>query len=68
MHRQRAVAVPGRYQYVKWWKCVLVISGCGSPAAEVGAESVLLVVPTTIDKTPAVFMVLVYVVACTVAA
>jgi hypothetical protein len=59
------VAVPGRYQYLKWWKLALVILGVWFAAAEVGL-SLFYWWYHTIDKTPAVFMVLVYVVACTV--
>ncbi|BAX90844.1 hypothetical protein [Mycobacterium shigaense] len=59
------VAVPGRYQYLKWWKLVLVILGVWIGAAEVGL-SLFYWWYHTIDKTPAVFMVLVYVVACAV--
>lgn len=59
------VSVPGRYQYLKWWKLVLVILGVWIAAAEVGL-SLFYWWYHTIDKTAAVFMVLVYVVACTV--
>lgn len=61
------VAVPGRYQYLKWWKLVLVILGVWIAAAEVGL-SLFYWWYHTIDKTATVFMVLVYVVACVVAA
>ncbi|WP_077086472.1 hypothetical protein [Mycobacterium rhizamassiliense] len=60
------VAVPGRYQYLKWWKLVLVILGVWLAAAEVGL-SLFYWWYHTIDKTAAVFMVLVYVVVCVVA-
>jgi hypothetical protein len=59
------VAVPGRYQYLKWWKLALVILGVWIAAAEVGL-SLFYWWYHTIDKTAAVFMVLVYVVACAV--
>ena len=59
------VTVPGRYQYLKWWKLVLVILGVWIAAAEVGL-SLFYWWYHTIDKTAAVFMVLVYVVACAV--
>jgi hypothetical protein len=61
----QSVTVPGRYQYLKWWKLVLVIFGVWAATAEVGL-SLFYWWYHTIDKTPAVFMVLVYVVACTV--
>jgi hypothetical protein len=60
------VTVPGRYQYVKWWKLLLVILGVWFAAAEVGL-SLFYWWYHTADKTAAVYMVLVYVVACTVA-
>lgn len=59
------VTVPGRYQYLKWWKLILVILGVWAATAEVGL-SLFYWWYHTIDKTPAVFMALVYVVACTV--
>ncbi len=60
------VAVPGRYQYVKWWKLLLVIFGAWFAAAEVGL-SLFYWWYHTIDKTAAGYVVLVYIVACTVA-
>jgi hypothetical protein len=60
------VTVPGRYQYLKWWKLVLVMVGVWIGAAEVGL-SLFYWWFHTIDKTGPVFMVLVYVVTCTVA-
>ena len=60
------VTFPGRYQYLKWWKLVLVILGVWIGAAEVGL-SLFYWWYHTIDKTAAVFMVLVYVVVCAVA-
>jgi hypothetical protein len=62
----QSVTVPGRYLYLKWWKLALVILGVWVAAAEVGL-SLFYWWYHTIDKTPAVFTVLVYVVACTVA-
>ena len=61
-----SVTVPGRYLYLKWWKLALMILGVWVVAAEVGL-SLFYWWYHTVDKTPAVFMVLVYVVACTVA-
>ena len=60
------VAVPGRYQYVKWWKLLLVILGVWFGAAEVGL-SLFYWWFHTIDKTAAVYVVLVYIVVCSVA-
>jgi len=62
----QSVTVPGRYFYLKWWKLVLVLLGVWVVAAEVGL-SLFYWWYHTIDKTPAVFAVLVYVVACAVA-
>jgi hypothetical protein len=61
----QSVTVPGRYQYLKWWKLVLVLLGVWAATAEVGL-SLFYWWYHTLDKTPAVFMALVYVVACTV--
>lgn len=61
------VVVPGRYQYVKWWKLLLVLVGVWVGAAEVGL-SLFYWWYHTIDKTLVVFVVLVYVVACVVVA
>jgi hypothetical protein len=61
----QSVTVPGRYQYLKWWKLVLVILGVWIATGEVGL-SLFYWWYHTIDKTPAVFMVLVYVVVCAV--
>ena len=61
-----SVTVPGRYQYLKWWKLALVILGVWIAAAEVGL-SLFYWWFHTADKTAAAFMVLVYVVACVVA-
>ena len=60
------VAVPGRYQYMQWWKLLLVLLGVWFAAAEVGL-SLFYWWYHTVDKTAAVYMVLVYVVACVVA-
>jgi hypothetical protein len=62
------IAVPGRYHYVKWWQFVLVLLAVWVPAAAIGAG---LYYWWTHDhsthKTLVVFVVLVYVVVCTVA-
>jgi hypothetical protein len=62
----QSVTVPGRYQYLKWWKLALVILGVWIATGEIGL-SLSYWWYHTIDKTPAVFMVLVYVVVCVVA-
>ncbi|MGE2817043.1 hypothetical protein ACQI5H_18140 [Mycobacterium heidelbergense] len=59
------VAVPGRYHYLKWWQLVLVLLGVWAVAAVVGL-GLFYWWYHTIDKAPAVFAVLVYVVACVV--
>lgn len=61
----QSVTVPGRYFYLKWWKLALVVLGVWVVAGEVGLD-LFYWWYHTIDKTPAVFVVLVYVVACTV--
>jgi hypothetical protein len=63
----QSVTVPGRYQYLKWWKLVLVILGVWIATGEIGL-SLFYWWYHTIDKTPAVFMVLVYVVVSVVGA
>lgn len=57
------VSVPGRYQYVKWWKLLLVIFAAWVPAALIGL-GLFYWWFNTLDKTAPVFVVLVYVVAC----
>jgi hypothetical protein len=59
------VAVPGRYYFLKWWKLVLVIAAVWVVAAAIGF-GLFYWWYHSIDKTPAVFVVLVYVVVCTV--
>ncbi|OBI65237.1 hypothetical protein [Mycobacterium sp. E796] len=59
------VAVPGRYQYLRWWHLVLVLLGAWIVAGMVGL-GLFYWWYHSIDKTPAVFTVLVYVVACAV--
>ncbi|MCV7031296.1 hypothetical protein AWC25_06515 [Mycobacterium sherrisii] len=63
----QSVSVPGRYQYLKWWKLALVILGTWAVTAEVGL-SLFYWWYHTIDKAAPVFMTLVYVVACVVGA
>ncbi|ORX07008.1 hypothetical protein [Mycolicibacillus trivialis] len=62
----RSVVVPGQYSYLKWWKLVLVFAAVWLPAMAIGLGLYYWWVDL-IDKTPAVFVTLVYVVACTVA-
>jgi hypothetical protein len=61
----QSVTVPGIYVYLKWWKLVLVLVGVWIAVAEVGL-GLFYWWYHAIDKTPAVFVVLVYVVACAV--
>lgn len=63
----QSVTVPGRYLYVKWWKLLLVILGVWFLAAEVGL-GLFYWWFHAVDKTAVVYVVLVYVVACTVGA
>ena len=62
------IAVPGRYHYVKWWQFITMLLAVWVPAAAIGAG---LFYWWTQDhskhKTAVVFVVLVYVVVCTVA-
>jgi hypothetical protein len=62
-----SVTLPGRYQHLKWWKLVLVLLGVWFAAAEVGLSLFYWWYHAS-DKTAAVFVVLVYVVACVVGA
>lgn len=59
------VTVPGRYLFLKWWKLVLVLLGVWIVAVPVGL-ALFWWWYHSVDKTPAVFAVLVYVVACAV--
>ena len=61
----QSVTVPGRYFYLKWWKLVLVIAGVWIVAAPIGL-GLFYWWYHSLDKTPALFVVLVYVVVCTV--
>ena len=60
------VTVPGRYQYLKWWKLILVLLGVWFAAVEIGLSLFYWWYHTS-DKTAAAFMALVYVVTCAVA-
>lgn len=59
------INVPGRYLYLKWWKLALVLLGVWSAAAVIGVGLFSWWYHSA-DKTAASFVVLVYVVACTV--
>jgi hypothetical protein len=59
------VTVPGRYQYLRWWHLVLVLLGVWVVGAVVGL-GLFYWWYHSVDKTPAVFTVLVYLVACAV--
>ncbi|BBZ49659.1 hypothetical protein H7H82_01775 [Mycobacterium heidelbergense] len=61
----QSVTVPGRYTYLKWWKLLLVVLGVWLVVAEIGL-GLFSWWYHSVDKTPSVFMVLVYVVACAV--
>jgi hypothetical protein len=62
------ITVPGRYHYLKWWQFILMLIAVWIPAAAIGPG---LFYWWTQDhsrhKTQVVFVVLVYIVACTVA-
>lgn len=59
------ITVPGRYLYVRWWKLALVLLGVWAAAALVGL-GLFSWWYDSIDKTPSLFAVLVYVAACVV--
>ncbi|OBB92471.1 hypothetical protein [Mycobacterium sp. 852002-40037_SCH5390672] len=61
----QSVTVPGRYLYLKWWKLVLVLFGGWAAAAVIGL-GLFYWWYHSVDKTPALFVVLVYVVVCIV--
>jgi hypothetical protein len=62
------ISVPGRYHYVKWWQFVLVLLAVWVPAAAIGCGVFYWWThDNTKHKTAVVFVVLVYVVVCTVA-
>lgn len=60
------VIVPGRYYFLKWWKLALLVGAVWVVAAPIGL-GLFYWWYHSINKTPAVFAVLVYVVVCTVA-
>ena len=59
------VVVPGAYQYVKRWTFVLVVAGVWIVAAAIGL-GLYYWWYHSVDKTPPVFVVLIYLVVCTV--
>jgi len=61
------VVVPGQYHYLKRWTVVLVLIGVWIPAALIGAALDYYWFGSP-HKTPAVFLVLMFVVVCTVGA
>ncbi|MGZ6016311.1 MAG: hypothetical protein ACXWKM_11255 [Phenylobacterium sp.] len=61
----QSVTVPGRYLYLKWWKLLLVMFGVWFVAADVGLGLFYWWYHSA-DNTAALFVVLVYVVACAV--
>lgn len=61
----RPVAVPGSHQYLKRWTFVLAVAGVWMVAAAVGLGLYYWWFHS-LDKTPSVFMVLLYLIACTV--
>jgi hypothetical protein len=63
----QSVVVPGHYHFLPWWKLVLVMAAVWVPAAAIGL-GLFSWWYSLADKTPAVFVLLVYIVACTVGA
>lgn len=60
-----SVTVPGRYFYLRWWKLLLVVAAVWVVAAVIGA-GLFSWWYQSLNKTPVLFFVLVYVVVCTV--
>ncbi len=61
------VVVPGQYHYLKRWTLVLLLIGVWIPAAVIGLALYYYWFHST-HKTPAVFVVLMFIVICTVGA
>lgn len=62
------ITVPGRYHYLKWWQFILMIIAVWVPAAAIGPGLFYWWAQDhSKHKTAVVFVVLVYVVVCTVA-
>ncbi len=62
----KPVVVAGQYRYLKWWQLALALVAVWIPAAGIGL-GLFAWWYSLADKTPAVFVVLVYAVVCTVA-
>jgi hypothetical protein len=63
-----AITVAGQYQYLKWWKFILMLLAVWVPAAAIGAGLFYMWShDPSKHKTAVVFVVLAYVVVCTVA-
>jgi hypothetical protein len=62
------ITLPGRYHYLKWWQFILMLMAVWVPAATIGVGLFYWWThDNSIHKTAVVFVVLVYVVVCTVA-
>lgn len=62
----KPVVLTGQYQFLKWWQLTLVLFAVWIPAAGIGL-GLFAWWYSLADKTPAVFVVLVYAVVCMVA-
>lgn len=62
----KPVFVAGQYQFLKWWQLALALAAVWIPAAGIGL-GLFAWWYSLADKTPAVFVVVAYVVVCTVA-
>ncbi|WP_024444022.1 MULTISPECIES: hypothetical protein [unclassified Mycobacterium] len=62
----KPVVLTGQYQYLKWWQLALVLLAVWIPAAGIGL-GLFAWWYSLADKTPAVFVVLIYVAVCVVA-
>lgn len=62
----KPVVVAGQYRFLKWWQLALVLLGVWIPAAGIGL-GLFAWWYSAADKTPAVYVVLVYAAVCVVA-
>jgi hypothetical protein len=63
-----SITVPGRYHYLKWWQLILMLIAVWIPAAAIGVGLFYWwIQDESKRKTAVVFVVLVYIVVCTVA-
>lgn len=62
----KSVVVTGQYQFLKWWQLALVLLAVWIPAAGIGL-GLFAWWYSLADKTPAVFVLLVYATVCVVA-